>query len=118
MTYSSRNFLISWGTGREVRAPPRDSNRLSSAMMSFQTSTHSCQMNTPGAPAGFGPVVGRDDVVADLDTLVADEHGGTRDQLADIVLVLVTERAAENLAFAGLFDHEPKPYALFRMTSS
>src|SRR5689334_16865318 len=48
MTYSSRNFLISWGTGREDRAPPRASNRLSSAMMSLQTSTHSSQMKTVG----------------------------------------------------------------------
>src|SRR5258706_11971066 len=48
MTYSSRNFLISWGTGSEVRAPPRASNLLSSAMMSLQTSTHSSQMKTVG----------------------------------------------------------------------
>src|SRR5262245_5486832 len=48
MTYSSRNFLISWGTGSDDRAPPRASNRLSSAMMSLQTSTHSSQMNTVG----------------------------------------------------------------------
>src|ERR671911_2815359 len=48
MTYSSRNFLISCGTGREDREPPRASNRLSSAMMSLQTSTHSSQMKTVG----------------------------------------------------------------------
>src|SRR3982751_962506 len=48
MTYSSRNFLISCGTGSEVRAPPRASNLLSSAMMSLQTSTHSSQMKTVG----------------------------------------------------------------------
>src|SRR4029453_11603355 len=48
MTYSSRNFLISWGTGSDDRAPPRASNRLASAMMSLQTSTHSSQMNTVG----------------------------------------------------------------------
>src|SRR5258706_12205086 len=48
MTYSSRNFLISWGTGSEVRAPPRASNLLSSAIMSLQTSTHSSQMKTVG----------------------------------------------------------------------
>src|SRR4249920_4169119 len=47
MTYSSRNFLISWGVGREERVP-RFSNRLSSAMMSLQTSTHSSQMKTVG----------------------------------------------------------------------
>src|SRR5260221_13519403 len=48
MTYSWRNFLISWGTGREERAPPRASKRLSSAMMSLQTSTHSSQIKTVG----------------------------------------------------------------------
>src|ERR1700730_16239444 len=49
MTYSSRNFLISCGVGSEERAPaPRFSNRLSSAMMSLQTSTHSSQMKTVG----------------------------------------------------------------------
>src|SRR3990167_8693980 len=47
MTYSSSNFLISWGVGRDVRVP-RFSKRLSSAMMSLQTSTHSSQMNTVG----------------------------------------------------------------------
>jgi hypothetical protein len=47
MTYSSRNFLISGGVGSDVRTP-RFSNRLSSAMMSLQTSTHSSQMNTVG----------------------------------------------------------------------
>src|SRR6187397_56299 len=47
MTYSSRNFLISWGVGSDDRVP-RFSNRLSSAMMSLQTSTHSSQMNTVG----------------------------------------------------------------------
>src|SRR4026209_378889 len=47
MTYSSRNFLISWGVGSEER-PRRFSKRLSSAMMSLQTSTHSSQMKTVG----------------------------------------------------------------------
>src|SRR6202162_966189 len=47
MTYSSRNFLISWGVGSDERVA-RFSNRLSSAMMSLQTSTHSSQMNTVG----------------------------------------------------------------------
>src|SRR6059058_1011512 len=47
MTYSSRNFLISCGVGSEDRVP-RFSNRLSSAMMSLQTSTHSSQMKTVG----------------------------------------------------------------------
>src|SRR3954465_15828217 len=48
MTYSSRNFLISCGTGSDERAPPRASNLLSSAMMSLQTSTHSSQIKTVG----------------------------------------------------------------------
>src|SRR5258706_12102979 len=47
MTYSSRNFLISGGEGSEERTP-RLSKRLSSAMMSLQTSTHSSQMKTVG----------------------------------------------------------------------
>src|SRR5580692_1577800 len=47
MTYSSRNFLISWGVGSDERVA-RFSNRLSSAMMSLQTSTHSSQMKTVG----------------------------------------------------------------------
>src|SRR5688500_1244925 len=47
MTCSSRNFLISWGTGR-VDLYVRPSTRRSSAMMSLQTSTHSSQMKTVG----------------------------------------------------------------------
>ena len=47
MTYSSRNFLISCGVGSDERVPLA-SNRLSSAMMSLQTSTHSSQMKTVG----------------------------------------------------------------------
>ena len=39
--------MTSWGTGSVERAP-RLSNRLSSAMMSLQTSTHSSQMKTVG----------------------------------------------------------------------
>ena len=61
----------------------------------------------PGAAARLEPVVVRDDVVADLDALIADKDRRARDQLADVVLVLVTERAAENLAFAVLLYHEP-----------
>src|SRR5436190_12688250 len=52
MTYSSRNFLISCGVGSEERVP-RFSNRLSSAMMSLQTSTHSSQMKTVGPAMSF-----------------------------------------------------------------
>jgi hypothetical protein len=40
--------LISCGTGSDDRVPPRASKRLSSAMMSLQTSTHSSQMKTVG----------------------------------------------------------------------
>src|SRR3981081_4379008 len=47
MTYSSGNFLISCGVGSDERVP-RFSNRLSSAVMSLQTSTHSSQMKTVG----------------------------------------------------------------------
>ena len=50
-------------------------------------------------------VVVRDDVVADLDALVADEDGRARDELADVVLILVAERAAEDLSLAVLLDH-------------
>ena len=59
----------------------------------------------PGAAARLELVVVGDDVVADLDALVADEHSRARNQLADVVLVLVAERAAEDLAVAGLFHH-------------
>ena len=76
MTYSSRNFLISWGVGSDDRVP-RFSKRLSSAMMSLQTSTHSSQMKTVGPG----------------------------DQFADVVLVLVAERAPQDLGFAALFHH-------------
>ena len=58
----------------------------------------------PGAAAGLEPVVVRDDVVADLDALIADEDRRAGNQLADVVLVLVAERAAENLAFAVLLS--------------
>src|SRR4029079_10026658 len=39
-----------------------------------------------------------DDVVAELDALVADEHRGARDQLADFVLALSAKRAVKDLA--------------------
>src|SRR5207247_7984960 len=53
--------------------------------------------------ASLHPAVVRDDVVADVDALVADEDGGARDQLADVVLVLVAERATENFVVPALF---------------
>src|SRR5262245_532256 len=40
------------------------------------------------------PLLG-DDVVAELDALVADVDGGTGDQLADVVLALAAERALQ-----------------------
>jgi hypothetical protein len=40
-------------------------------------------------------IVVRDDVHADLDTLVADENGRTCNELADVVLLLRAERTAE-----------------------
>ncbi len=57
-----------------------------------------------GAAVLEAVVVG-DDVVADLDALVADEDRGPRDELPDVVLVLVAERAAQDLGFPGLFHH-------------
>ena len=55
-------------------------------------------------------VVVRDDVVADLDTLVADEDGRPGNQLADVVLILVAERAPQHFRFAVLLHHwEPLP---------
>ena len=51
MTYSSRNFLISGGEGSAERMLRL--SRLSSAMMSLQTSTHSSQMNTVGPAMSF-----------------------------------------------------------------
>src|SRR5690349_3128524 len=57
------------------------------------------------AAARLEAVVVRDDVVADLDAFIADEDGGAGNELADVVLILVAERAAENLAFAVFLDH-------------
>ncbi len=54
----------------------------------------------PRAPIEL--VVVRDDVVADLDALIADEDGRSGNQLADVVLVLVAERAPQHLVLAGL----------------
>src|SRR5262249_39771180 len=70
----------------------------------------------PGAAARLEAVVVGDDVVADLHALVADKDRRARDEFADVVLVLITERATENLAFAVLLNHWR--YARLRMTSS
>src|SRR5262245_23368552 len=50
-------------------------------------------------------VVVRNDVVADLHALVADEDRRARNQLADVVLIFVAERAAENLGLAVFLHH-------------
>ena len=49
-------------------------------------------------PAAVETVVVGDDVVADLDTFIADEYGRTRDQFADVVLIFIAERTANNFA--------------------
>jgi hypothetical protein len=44
-----------------------------------------------------------DDVVAQVDALVADEHRRTGDQLLDLVLALAAERAVERFFTGGGF---------------
>ena len=51
------------------------------------------------------PVVVGDDVVADLNALVANEDRRARNQLANVVLVLVAEGAPQDFGFPGLFHH-------------
>src|SRR5262249_8365284 len=54
----------------------------------------------------------RDDVVAELDALVADVHGGARHELADVVLGLAAERALQRpSARARSGRHAPSPNA-------
>jgi hypothetical protein len=43
-----------------------------------------------------------DDVVTELDALVADEDGGPGDELSNLVLALAAERAVEQLALVAL----------------
>ena len=57
------------------------------------------------AAARLEAVVVGDDVVTDLDALIADEDRRACDQLADVVLILVAERAAEDFAVTGFFYH-------------
>ncbi len=55
-----------------------------------------------------------DDVHAELDALVADEHGRTRDQLADLMLALAAERAIKRVlrvAAARLAHLAPPAFA-------
>src|SRR4030095_2249820 len=47
----------------------------------------------------------RDDVVAELDALVADVDGGAGDELADVVLALAAERALQRSAALALAGH-------------
>ena len=44
-----------------------------------------------------------DDVVAQVDALIADEHRRSRDQLLDLVLALAAERAVQEFFTAGGF---------------
>src|SRR5262249_8944640 len=62
-----------------------------------------------GAASGLEAVVVRDDVVADLDAFIADEDGGPGDQLANVVLILVAEGAAQDFGIAVLLYHIPSP---------
>src|SRR6266853_2045046 len=63
-------------------------------------------------PVGFGGLAAlvrgaflADDVVAQLDALVADEHRRPGDQLPHLVLALAAEGAVEKFFAAGLFGH-------------
>ena len=42
-----------------------------------------------------------DDVVAEFNALVADEHRGSRDEFADLVLAFAAERTVKKLAVVG-----------------
>ena len=59
-----------------------------------------------------------DDVQADVDALVADVDRGTRDQLADVALALVAERALEPVALGLLSRHRTSPQVRLSMTWS
>src|SRR5262249_43517606 len=68
----------------------------------------------PRAPVEL--VVVGNDVVADFDALVANEDGRSRDELADVVLILVAERAPQYFRLAGLFSrHQSFPRPLYRL---
>jgi hypothetical protein len=57
-------------------------------------------------------IVVRNDVVADLDALIADEHRRPGDELPDVVLVLVAEGTPQDLGFSGFLNHALSPYPL------
>ena len=56
-----------------------------------------------------------DDLVAEVDALVADVDAGTRDELLDLLLALATEGALEEIAalayprHAATFPHDLRP---------
>ena len=59
-----------------------------------------------------------DDVHAEFDAFVADEHGWPRDELADLVLALAAERAVQNVfcvAATGLIHGFPIGLAYLHM---
>ena len=58
-----------------------------------------------------------DDLVAEVDALVADVDAGTRDELLDLLLRLATERALEQLAGVTEFGHDWVPSFCCRVPS-
>src|SRR5882672_2782360 len=63
------------------------------------------QVGLGGLAAFVGRALLADDVVAQLDALVADEHRGAGDELPHLVLALAAEGAVEELLAAGLLAH-------------
>ena len=67
-------------------------------------------------PAAVGAFVQflANDVVAELDAFVADEHGRTRNKLAYLMLALAAERTIQQFAAvalaAGTFTHSVYPF--------
>jgi len=57
-------------------------------------------------PGGLSVALLADDVVAKLDALVANEHRGAGDQLANFVLALAAERAVEKLLATRFVRHK------------
>src|SRR4029453_19076725 len=94
MTYSSRNFLISWGVGSEDRLP-RFSKRLSSAMMSLQTSTHSSQMKTVGPAMSLR---------TSFWSLLQKEH--RRTSVSPLFFTIGQERSSASRRLAIFHDHQ------------